>query len=157
MFGASGGRKKTNRTTTENEMEGEDRGDKGNRIMNSRVLALSCLTCWLFCTMPFSRVVLLKRGLNWRQKNRKTILETRCCVTPLFDFCCFVVLLETVHQFWSQQQRQFFFSLSLHIPHTYTYTHTHAHIHTRKMHNFSEYFPHLSSHILFHTEIAAHV
>lgn len=55
---------KTNRTTTENEMEGEDRGDKGNRIMNSRVLALSCLTCWLFCTMPFSRVVLLKRGLN---------------------------------------------------------------------------------------------
>ena len=45
-------------------------GQGGRRKQNYELLAIGLimLTCWLLCAMSFSRVVLLKRGLNWRQE-----------------------------------------------------------------------------------------
>lgn len=105
-------------------------GDKGNRNMNSRLLALSCLHA------GFS-VQCLSTGLCYwsvdltEGKNTQNRFKKWSHITLLFDFCCFVVLVETVHQFRSQQL-QFFFSLWLHILRTYTHTHTDTH----EMYNF---------------------
>ncbi len=58
-----------------------------------------------FLYNAFSRFVSLKQRLNWRLRNTKQKKEKkkREHITPLFDICCFVVFVETVHQFRSQQ------------------------------------------------------
>lgn len=92
------------------------------------------------------------------RKTEKYTGNTVLCHTVVWFllFCCLVRNCASIQ---IAAVSIFLFSLTAHPTHIHlhTHTHTHAHIHTRKMHNFSEYFPHLSSHILFHTEIAAHV
>lgn len=75
--------------------------------MHSRLLALSCLHA------GFSVQCLSAGMCYWsvdltEGRNTQTISNKWRLITPLFDFSCFVVLAETVHEFRSQWRRYFF-------------------------------------------------
>lgn len=128
---------------------------KGKSIINSRLLALSCFTCHLFCILPFSMVVLPRHSLNWRQVYRNTI-KKMSNITLLFDFffCCVVRKRASIQ---ISAASVFLFSLTAYPPSPPTHTATHTLLYAHKMYNFFKYFPHLCTHTPFHTEIAAHV